>query len=124
MPIKMGDTTMLRIKSRCSNSLLLIPVILVCGSLLFASDAQAQSQKRDHLTEQEVDLVRENQELDKRIEVFIKAADRRLLVLTNPNATQKKKKEEEDWGPLPRGNPARTAHRLQTHFGRGRGETR
>lgn len=64
--------------------------------------AAAQSQKRDHLTEQEVDLVRENQELDHRIEVFIKAADRRLLVLTTPNAVQKKK-EEEVWGPLPTG---------------------
>jgi hypothetical protein len=62
----------------------------------------AQSQKRDHLTEQEVDLVRENQELDRRIEVFIKAADRRLLALTTPNAVQKKK-EEEVWGPLPAG---------------------
>lgn len=62
----------------------------------------AQSQKRDHLTEQEVDLVRENQELDRRIEVFIKAADRRLLALTTPNAVQKKK-EEEVWGPLPTG---------------------
>jgi hypothetical protein len=62
----------------------------------------ASAQKRDHLTEQEVELVRDIQELDKRIEVFIKAADRRLLVLTNPNATQKKK-EEETWGPLPTG---------------------
>jgi hypothetical protein len=64
--------------------------------------SRAQTDKRDHLTEQEADLVREFQEIDKRIEVFIKAADRRLLVLANPNATQKKK-EEETWGPLPQG---------------------
>ena len=64
--------------------------------------AQAQTQKRDHLTEQEADLVREYQEIDKRIEIFVKAAERRLLVLANPNATQKKK-EEEAWGPLPQG---------------------
>ena len=57
---------------------------------------------RDHLTEKELDLVREFQEIDKRIEVFIKAANRRLLVLDNPQATQKKK-EEEIWGPLPKG---------------------
>jgi len=63
---------------------------------------QAQTQKRDHLTEQEADLVRDNQEIDKRIEVFIKAAERRLLLLANPDATQKKK-EEETWGPLPKG---------------------
>jgi hypothetical protein len=64
--------------------------------------SQAQTEKRDHLTEQEADLVREFQEIDKRTEVFIKAAERRLLVLTDPNATQKKK-EEETWGPLPKG---------------------
>lgn len=74
---------------------------LVSSSVLFIS-AQAQTQKRDHLTEEEADLVREFQEIDKRIEVFIKAAERRLLVLVDPNATQKKK-EEETWGPLPKG---------------------
>jgi hypothetical protein len=63
---------------------------------------RAQTEKRDHLTEQEADLIREYQEIDKRIEIFIKAAERRLLVLANPNATQKKK-EEETWGPLPKG---------------------
>lgn len=60
------------------------------------------AQKRDHLTEQEVDLVREMQEIDQRIAVFVKAADRRLLVLINPNSEQKPK-EEEIWGPLPKG---------------------
>jgi hypothetical protein len=73
--------------------------------LLLSSFAVAQTQKRDHLTEQEADQVRENQEIDKRIETFIKIADRRILVLTTPNATQKKK-EEEVWGPLPTGTKA------------------
>ncbi|NOT64385.1 MAG: hypothetical protein HOP19_29555, partial [Acidobacteria bacterium] len=68
------------------------------GLLLSASFAQ--SVKRDHLTEKEVDLIREWQEIDKRIEIFTKAADRRLLLLQNPEATQTKK-EEENWGPLP-----------------------
>jgi len=74
---------------------------LVLSGVRFAV-ARAQTDKRDHLTEQEADLVRENQKIDKRIEVFIKAAERRLLVLANPNATQKKK-DEETWGPLPQG---------------------
>lgn len=71
-----------------------------CLLLLWAGDANAQ--KRDHLTEQEADWVREMQEIDKRVEVFVKAADRRLLLLTTPNAIQTKK-EEEKWGPLPTG---------------------
>ena len=78
---------------------------IVFLGLFVLNSASAQSKKRDHLTEQEVDQVRENQEIDKRIEVFIKACDRRILVLTNPNATQKKK-EEEVWGPLPTGTKA------------------
>jgi len=74
---------------------------LISSTILFIG-AKAQTEKRDHLTEQEADLVRDNQEIDKRIEVFVKAAERRLLVLANPDATQKKK-EEETWGPLPKG---------------------
>ena len=35
--------------------------------------------------------------------MFLRAAERRLLVLTNPEAKQKKK-EEELWGPLPTGS--------------------
>jgi hypothetical protein len=75
----------------------------VCLLLALRAAGSAQTPKRDHLTEQEVDLVREVQVIDQRIQVFIKAADRRLLVLTTPNATQKKK-EEEVWGPLPAGS--------------------
>ncbi len=74
---------------------------LISFSALCA-DAWPQTQKRDHLSEQEADLIRDNQEIDKRIEIFVKAAERRLLVLANPDAIQKKK-EEETWGPLPKG---------------------
>ena len=83
-----------------SNPLLLT---VACVLLFFASPVSAQ--QRDHLTEKEVDWVREVQVIDKRIEVFIKAADRRLLALINPDAKQPKK-EEEKWGPLPTGTKA------------------
>jgi hypothetical protein len=78
---------------------------LIWLGLVWVGATPVLAQKRDHLTEQEVDLVREMQEIDQRIIVFIKAADRRLLVLTDPNAVQKKK-EEEVWGPLPKGTRA------------------
>ena len=74
--------------------------LVFCCTLIFVLPAQAQ--KRDHLTEEEADQVREMQVIDKRIEVFIYAADRRLLLLANPDAKQTKK-EEERWGPLPKG---------------------
>ena len=81
-------------------------LVLLLGSS-FISHASAQS--RDHLTQQEVDLVKEAQVLDKRIDVFIKAAERRLLVITGaPAATNAKqlKKDSERWGELPTGSRA------------------
>ena len=65
-------------------------------------------QKRDHLTPQEVDLVKENQILDKRIEVFIRAAERRLIVINGTAAANAKqlKKDAEKWGELPTGSRA------------------
>lgn len=86
-----------------------LSVLLFLGAFLCASTVVAQ--KRDHLTPQEVDLVKEAQLLDKRIDVFIKAADRRLFVLkggtaaTAPNAKQFKK-DAEKWGELPTGSRA------------------
>jgi hypothetical protein len=63
---------------------------------------------RDYLTPQEVELVKEAQILDKRIEVFIKAAERRLQVLTGVVAvpTKQEKKDAERWGDLPQGTRA------------------
>ncbi|HSB27524.1 MAG TPA: hypothetical protein VLE19_06710 [Pyrinomonadaceae bacterium] len=81
----------------------LIPILPVV--LLIGITANAQ---RDHLTPQEVDLVKEAQILDKRIEVFIKAAERRLMVLngTQPANTKQLKKDSELWGDLPTGSHA------------------
>jgi len=73
-------------------------------SLFVAVSIQAQS--RDHLTPQEVDLVKEAQILDKRIDVFIKAAERRMMVITNSSSANAKqlKKDSERWGELPTGS--------------------
>jgi len=78
-------------------------------SLLLATTALAQ---RDYLTPQEVDLIKDAQVLDKRIDVFIKAAERRLLVIngaapvTNAKQSKKDKEEAERWGELPTGSRA------------------
>src|SRR5258706_14916953 len=67
-------------------------------------------QAREHLTPEEIELVKDAQLLDKRIDVFIKAADRRMLVLSSggterTNTTQLKKGSETS-GELPKGSPA------------------
>jgi len=80
--------------------------LVVCAGFI----AQAATPQRDHLTPQEVDLVKEAQILDKRIDVFIRAAERRLMVINNSAAaaanTKLLKKESERWGELPTGSRA------------------
>jgi len=85
---------------------ILCSVILLV--LLSSLNAILASQQRDHLTPQEVDLVKEAQMLDKRIEVFIHATDRRLIVLNGTQAANAKliKKDSELWGDLPTGTHA------------------
>ncbi len=63
-------------------------------------------QARDHLTPKEIDLVKDAQELDQRIGVFIKAANRRLLVIKGMQAANTKELEQdaELWGDLPSGS--------------------
>jgi len=80
-------------------------IVTLCGQFGICA-----AQARDHLTDQEVELVKEAQVLDKRIEVFVKAADRRMLVLTSTGAeaaaAAQSKKESELWGPMPKGTRA------------------
>ena len=81
-------------------------LLLLLGSSFVSQASTLQS--RDHLTQQEVDLVKEAQVLDKRIDVFIKAAERRLMVINGSAAGNAKqlKKDSERWGELPTGSRA------------------
>src|ERR1044072_6054039 len=81
-------------------------ILFLIPFMLPGTFARASAQgKRDHLTPEEVELVRAAQILDVRTAVFIKAAGRRLLVLTNPDAasTRQVEKDMKKWGELPRG---------------------
>jgi hypothetical protein len=80
--------------------------LLAAVSLSFAAIAIAQP--RDHLTDQETDLIRFHQQLDKRIDVFIKAMDRRFAIINGLVQAKTKKidKEEPEWGDLPKGSRA------------------
>ena len=84
-------------------------ILLTFFITLFAgSNFIAEAQQRDHLTQQEVDLVKEAQILDKRIDVFIKATERRMMVINNSAGANAKllKKDSERWGELPTGSRA------------------
>jgi hypothetical protein len=85
----------------------LLAVLLVAAAFLLTSSADAQ--KRDYLTEQEAELVRYNQELDKRTDVFIRAINLRFAIINGTAAPPKPKKtdkEEPDWGDPPKGTRA------------------
>lgn len=84
-----------KMPARFPRAASLLFVLCLCLSLA----AAAAAQKREHLTPEEIELVRDNQELDARTGVFIKAAERRLLAVTNPAESAKNApKEKEKWG--------------------------
>jgi hypothetical protein len=83
------------------------PLLAILFVLSFAFSVHVNAFQREHLTEQEIDKVKEAQELDKRIDVFIKAAERRLIALGAATADAKQsKKDAESWGELPTGSRA------------------
>lgn len=76
---------------------------LFCLTLFFPASANAQ--RRDYLTDEEVELVRDAQQIDLRVGVLTKAIDRRFLVINNDNSQAKKsEKDSEKWGELPKGS--------------------
>lgn len=80
---------------RCKRAASLLLALCACLSVA----ATAAAQRREHLTPEEIELVRDNQELDARTKVFIAAAERRLLAVTNPaEAAKNAPKEKEKWG--------------------------
>lgn len=88
-------------RKKLKHSFLLLSLFfcIVC-----AAQTPVSAQKRDHLNEMEVELVRDAQEIDRRTEVFVKAINRHFLVLNN-DASQSKQiaKDIDLWGELPRG---------------------
>lgn len=76
-----------------------------CIALLLPFSINAQ--RRDQLGEAETELVREAQEINLRAQVYVKAIDRRFLVINKDNSQAKKvEKDSEKWGALPKGTRA------------------
>jgi hypothetical protein len=80
---------------------LIVSLVLLLTAYCSLLTVNAQ-QRRDYLTEQEADLVREAQQIDFRMEVLVKAIDRRVLLLNN---RQSELKDLEKWGE-PKGTKA------------------
>jgi hypothetical protein len=69
-----------------------------------ASSMHAQSSHRDYMTDAEIELVRDAQDIDARIAVLTKMIDRRFAVLKlNVGGAVIPNKESDKWGPAPEG---------------------
>lgn len=83
---------------------------IVCLAAPFAHPAAttAQRAKREHLTAQEIEIVRDAQQVDLRAGVFVKAVERRMQALSGqaPPETKQSKKDAELWGDLPKASRA------------------
>lgn len=79
--------------------------ILAIAAIVTFFSPFAEAQRRDYLTDEEIEIVRDAQEIDVRIAVLVHAIDRRLAVLKiNVGNTEKELKEKDVWGPLPTGS--------------------
>src|SRR5258706_832676 len=96
-------------RAQCSRRSLVVIILYgaLCGAV-FLPNGSVSAQSRDHLTDQETDLVRFYQELDKRIEVFTKAIDRRFAIFNGTAQPVSKKlgKDRPGLGAAPKGTPA------------------
>ena len=83
--------------------LLFVFLLLVCGLSLTAT-AQ-QNSRRDYMTDEEIELVRDAQDIDDRIDVLTKMIDRRFTVLKlDVGGPAIAAKESGRWGSLPTGS--------------------
>lgn len=84
-------------------------VYLLCAAaaVTLLASVPGNAQRRDYLNEKEADLVRENQQIDLRIDILVKAADRRFMVLGGQTEGPKDwQKTSETWGDMPTGTRA------------------
>src|SRR5688572_8015001 len=87
-----------------------LPSVFV-SLVLAASLTVSVAAQRDFFTPEEVELVREAQQIDQRIELLTKIIDRRFAVLNvDVGGTKIKPKDAEKWGQMP------TSTRLETLY--------
>ena len=77
-----------------------IALAIIASIAFFAPVASAQ---RDYFTAEEIELIRDAQEIDHRIDILVHAIDRRFAALKLEVASPKRPKKDEAWGELPTG---------------------
>jgi hypothetical protein len=79
--------------------------LVILTALTLASSVAAQ--RRDYMTDLEIELVRDNQDIDKRVDVLTKMIDRRFIALgVEIGGWKEARKEHQLWGPVRTGTRA------------------
>jgi hypothetical protein len=78
--------------------------LLVIGILLGPFPSARLQESGEYLTSKEIEQMKEAQRIDLRVKVLMKIAERRLMALEQATAPLSKK-EEDAWGPIPKGTP-------------------
>jgi acyl-CoA reductase-like NAD-dependent aldehyde dehydrogenase len=78
-------------------------VLVFTAFLLLIFPAFSNAQSRDYLTDAEIELVRDAQQIDLRVEVLMRAVERRFAVLNSAATTVIKEKDAWKWGDPPKG---------------------
>ena len=87
-------------------------VFVTCSIFLVSLVVDLPAQRKDHLTKEEIELVRDFQDVDQRMEIFAKAIDRRFLVIQGTSSLSEKEqkaleKDKKKWGELPKGSKSK-----------------
>ncbi|HQZ83684.1 MAG TPA: hypothetical protein PLR83_10710 [Pyrinomonadaceae bacterium] len=78
--------------------------LFLASLLVLIVSGTVSAQHRDYFTDNEIDIVRDAQQLDNRVNILVKIIDRRFTALgIDPNAAAAAKKDKTDWGPEPTG---------------------
>ncbi len=83
-----------------TRRLIISVAVLFAAAVVFTTESSAQ--RRDYMTTDEIELVRENQALDTRVAVIVKMIDRRFRAM-GTDVGGSKPRSDEVWGPEPTG---------------------
>lgn len=79
-------------------------MFLIAAFTVAAFSTEASAQRRDYMTEAEIELVRDAQNIDLRMDVLTKMIDRRFIALgMDPGGAKPSGKGSEKWGDAPAG---------------------
>ena len=76
-------------------------IIAAVTLVLFSATSTASAQRRDYMTDEEIELVRDAQDIDLRVDVLTKMIDRRFSALgVETGGWKQTQKDQEKWGDL------------------------